>query len=126
MKGSVAMSLINQEDIGKTALYKDLDDDKYDLFMQLLSFENNDFLTVLNNVVDRNSLLMLLDTFAGESIKFPNRKSVIWVLEKVHIYTYLKERDFSQEAYRTISKMYDRSVYEIKKIVNVIEKNLLK
>lgn len=114
----------NQEDIGKTALFKDLSDDKYDLFLKLLSFENAEFLEVLNTMTDKNTVLKLLDVFAGEYIKFPNRKSVVWVLEKVCMYTYLKNRNFSDEAYYVVSKDYDRTVYEIKKIVNVIEKNL--
>lgn len=118
------MNLENLNDVGKTALYKDLDDEKYDLFVKLLSFDNSDFLDVLVKMVDRNTLLKLLDTFAGESIRFPNRKSVIWVLEKVSMYIYLKRRNFSEEAYRTVSKDYDRTVYEIKKIVNIINKNL--
>lgn len=114
----------NNEDIGKTALFKDLDDEKYNLFLQLLSFENAEFLKVFDSLTDRNTVLKLLDIFGGECIKFPNRKSVIWVLEKVNMYTYLKSRNFSQEAYYVVSKEYDRTVYEIKKIVNVIEKNL--
>lgn len=118
------MDLENQDDIGKTTLFKDLDDEKYELFLQLLSFENSEFLKVIDTMTDRNTLLKLLDVFAGEYIRFPNRKSVIWVLEKVNMYTYLKSRDFSDEAYYTVSKEYDRTVYEIKKIVNVIEKNL--
>lgn len=118
------MDLKEQEDVGKTALYKNLDDEKYELFMKLISFDNTEFLSIIDIMAGRNTLLMLLDTFAGESIKFPNRKSVIWALEKVHMYMYLKERNFSQEAYHTVSKMYDRSVYEIKKIVKVIDKNL--
>lgn len=119
------MDLENQDDIGKTTLFKDLDDEKYSLFLQLLSFENSEFLEVIDKMTDRNTLLKLLDVFAGEYIRFPNRKSVIWVLEKVNMYTYLRSRNFSDEAYYTVSKEYDRTVYEIKKIVNVIEKNLL-
>ena len=118
------MDFENQDDIGKTTLYKDLDDEKYDLFLKLLSFDNSEFLSIINQMTDRNTLLKLLDVFAGEYIRFPNRKSVIWVLEKVNMYTYLKSRNFSDEAYYTVSKEYDRTVYEIKKIVNVIEKNL--
>lgn len=118
------MNIENQEDIGKTALFKDLDDDKYDLFLKLLSFENSEFLNILDIMTDKNTLLKLLDVFAGEYIKFPNRKSVIWALDKVNMYTYLKQHDFSQEAYYVVSKEYNRTVYEIKKIVNVIEKNL--
>lgn len=115
---------MNQEDVGKTALYKNIDDERYDLFIKLLSFENSEFLEVLNNMTDKDTVLKLLDVFAGEYIKFPNRRSVIWVLEKVNIYTYLKKRNFSDEAYSVISKEVDRTVYEIKKIVSVIEKNL--
>ena len=114
----------NGEDIGKTALFKDMSDDKYELFLKLLSFENNEFIDIINKMTDKNTVLKLLDTFAGEYIKFPNRKSVIWVLEKVNMYLYLKARNFSDEAYYIVSKDYDRTVYEIKKIVNVIEKNL--
>ena len=116
----------NQDDIGKTALFKDLSDEKYELFLKLLSFENNEFLEVLSKMTDKNTLLKLLDVFSGEYIRFPNRKSVIWVLEKVNIYTYLKNKNFSDESYYTVSKEYDRTIYEIKKIVNVIEKNLNK
>lgn len=114
----------NGEDIGKTSLFKDLSNEKYELFLKLLSFENNEFIDIINKMTDKNTVLKLLDTFAGEYIKFPNRKSVIWVLEKVNMYMYLKSRNFSEDAYYIISKDYDRTVYEIKKIVNVIEKNL--
>ena len=118
------MDIENYDDIGKTSLYKDLSDEKYDLFLKLLSFENSEFLDVLNKMTDRNTVLQILDVFAGEYIKFPNRKSVLWVLQKVNMYTYLKQKDFSEDAYKFISKEYDRTVYEIKKIVKVIEKNL--
>lgn len=114
----------NQEDIGKTVLFKDLDEDKFELFLKFLSFEKSEFLNIIRVMTDNNTLLKLLDTFAGTSIRFPNRKSLIWVLEKVNIYTYLKNHNFSQDAYYTMSKEYDRTVYELKKIVNVIEKNL--
>lgn len=118
------MDIENYDDIGKTSLFKDLSDDKYDLFLKLLSFENSEFLDVLCKMTDRNTVLQILDVFAGEYIKFPNRKSVLWVLQKVNMYTYLKQKDFSEDAYKFISKEYDRTVYEIKKIVKVIEKNL--
>ena len=114
----------NSEDIGKTSLYKDLPDDKYKLFIRLLSIENNEFLSVINEMTNKNTVLKLLDTFAGESIRFPNRKSVIWVLDKVNIYIYLKKKDFSDEAYSYMSKEYNRTVYELKKIVRVIDKEL--
>lgn len=118
------MELENQDDIGKTVLFKDLDDEKFELFLKILSFENSEFLNVLNTMTDKNTLLKILDIFAGEYIKFPNRKSLIWVLEKVNMYTYIKKHNFAPEAYTTVSKEYDRTVYEIKKIVSVIEKNL--
>lgn len=118
------MDIENYDDIGKTSLFKDLSDEKYELFLKLLSFENNEFLEVIDKMTDRNTLLQLLDVFAGEYVKFPNRKSVIWVLQKVNMYTYLKQKNFSDDAYRFVSKEYDRTVYEIKKIVKVIEKNL--
>ena len=97
------MDIENYDDIGKTSLFKDLSDDKYDLFLKLLSFENSEFLDVLCKMTDRNTVLQILDVFAGE---------------------YLKQKDFSEDAYKFISKEYDRTVYEIKKIVKVIEKNL--
>ena len=115
---------MNLEDIGKTSLFKDLSDEQYELFLKLLSFENNEFLNVINSLTDKDTLLKLLDIFAGEYVRFPNRKSLIWVLTKVNMYTYLKERNFSHDAYYVVSKEYNKTIYEIKKIVNVIEKNL--
>lgn len=112
------------EDIGKTSLFKDISDEQYDLFLKLLSFENGDFLQAISSLTNKETVLKLLDIFSGEYIRFPNRKSLIWVLTKVSMYTYLKERNFSQDAYYVVSKEYDKTVYEIKKIVNVIEKNL--
>lgn len=116
----------DNNDLGKTVLFKDISSDKYKLFIDLLSFENNEFLKILDNAVDENTMLQLLDIFAGESIKFPTRKSIIWLLDKVNMYTYIKKHDFSDEAYYTMSKQYDRTVYEIKKIISVIQKNLNK
>ena len=54
----------NLNDVGKTVLYRDLDNDKYELFITLLSFENSEFLDVLYKMVDKNTLLKILDIFA--------------------------------------------------------------
>lgn len=115
---------MDSSDIGKTALYKNIDDEKYELFLKLLSFEKGEFLNVLDTLTNKEVVLKLLDIFAGESIKFPNRKAFIWVLEKVSMYMYLKEHNFTQDAYYVVSKEYDKTVYEVKKIVAVIDKNL--
>ena len=62
------MDIENQDDIGKTTLFKDLDDEKYSLFLQLLSFENSEFLDVIDKMTDRKIKRFIVPIIDGTKV----------------------------------------------------------
>lgn len=74
---------------------------------------------------DRN-FLSYMDVLEGLTIKIPPRQTLVKIINYTKIYSFLKARDFSEEAYEKASKLYKKRVVSLKRIVNKVEETLQK
>ena len=113
------------DEIGCLSLYKNLTEEQYKLFITLLGLEGNEVIKIIDSISENPKLtLQLMDVLAGERFMFPDRKRVFKVLEKVNIYTYVKSRGFSDEAYLSMAKETGKRAAQLKNMVEVIERNI--
>ena len=86
------------------------------------------FLRVLYNIVDDKTLILkILDAFEGQRIYFPDRKKIFKTMERVVIYNYIVNHNYSEESYSAMSKQFSKRVSQIRNIVdriNSIKKSL--
>lgn len=57
-------------------------------------------------------------------VKFPTRKKVYRILEKVRIYTYMKQNNESTEAVKYLAEKYNKRYTQIRDIVSKIDEIL--
>lgn len=110
------------EDVGSLVLFKNLTKEQQELFIKLVGDDYSSSIQVLYNILeDSNKTMMLIDLFAGQRVAFPDRKKLYKLLEKIKIYTYVKNHDFSYQSFVTMAKQYKRRTSQIKAIVNRVE-----
>lgn len=106
---------------GSLLLFRKATEEDIDLMLKLMSSEKYEFLTILRTVVLSDiDLVKLLDMMSGAKVTFPERRKVYKTLEKVFIYNYVKERDFSQQSYVAMAKQYGKRVTQVKAIVETM------
>jgi hypothetical protein len=108
-------------DVGSLIVFKDLKDNEVDLLIKLLSDENSYLFQVLFNVIGINDTLKLIDIFSDNKIIFPPRKRIYKLIEKIKIYEYIKSKNESEEAYKLLSKQYNKRISQLKSIVERID-----
>lgn len=112
-------------EIGQLAIYKDLTEEQKDLLLKLVSYDESYLIQVLYNVYQDNILVLeILDIFAGKFVKFPTRKKIYKILEKVRIYTYMKQNNNSESAVKYLSEKYNKRYTQIRDLVSKIDKVL--
>lgn len=110
------------EDVGSLIIFKNMTAEQQELFIRLIGDDYSSNIQVLYNIIeDKNKALMLIDLFAGKKLAFPDRKKLYRLLEKIKIYTYVKNHNFSKQSLVTMAKQYKRRTSQIKTIVNRIE-----
>lgn len=113
--------------IGCLVEFKDLDYNQRDLLIKLLSKEHSYIIQVLYNIVEDDALVLeLLDIFADKRIKFPSRKKVYKMLEKIKIYNYIKQHNYSETSINVIAKQYKKRPSQIRTLINRINESLNK
>lgn len=68
-----------------------------------------------------DKFLMYFDVLEGMNIKIPPRKTTIKNVGYIKIYTYLKHKGFTEEAYVKASKVFKKRVNSLYKIVEKVE-----
>lgn len=107
---------------GSLLSFRDLSDDQRDIFIKLLSDECSYQFQLLFNILDDNMLtLQLIDSFADTRLMFPTRKRMYRLLEKIQIYTYIKKKNYSNEAYKLMAKQYKKRIAQVRDIVDRID-----
>ena len=103
--------------VGSLSTFRNLSEEQKKLFIKLVSDDCSSVFQILFNVINDDLLtLELIDIFAGERIAFPNRKKLYKLLEKIQIYTFIKSKRDSPEAYQLLAKQYKRRISQIKAI----------
>ena len=64
-----------------------------------------------------DKLLEFLDLFQGETIKVPSKNELVSIANNSIIYNYLKERDFTEDAYSRASTLFKKRVTVLERIV---------
>ena len=114
-------SLYNE--CGSLMLFNKATNEDIDLLITLLCRGNNSYIELLRNIINDNmSLLKLFDCMSGQKVQFPDRKKIFKTLEKVFIYNYCKQRNFSETSYIAMSKQYGKRIPQTKAIVNTMQK----
>ncbi len=111
--------------VGKLLAFKNITEDQKNIFIKLVSNEYSYIFQVLFNIIDDDYLtLELLDILAGQKIQIPNRKKLYKLLMKIKIYTFIKQKNNSPEAYKLLAKQYNIRISQVKSAVNRIEQLL--
>lgn len=108
--------------VGNLLPFRNLTEEQRDLFIKLVSDDYSHVFQILFNVIEDDDVtLELIDILAGQRIQFPTRKKLYKLLEKIKIYTYIKNRGNSNESCQTLAKIYKKRVSQIKAVVNRID-----
>lgn len=116
----------NEEyEVGKLLAFRDMTEEQKNLFISLVSNEYSYVFQVLFNLMDDDYLtLELIDILAGQRFQIPSRKKLYKLLEKIRIYTYIKQKGGSPESYKLLAKQYNIRISQVKSAVNRIEQLL--
>lgn len=109
---------------GSLLLFRKATEEDIDLMLELMSSQKYEFIQILRMVMDDISLLKLLDMMSGAKIQFPERRKVYKTLEKVFIYRYTKEHNYSHQSFVVMAKMYNKRVTQVKAIVDTMRRNI--
>lgn len=100
---------------GSLVTFRKMTDEQYDIFIRQLSDSISFKLDILRNIISDDLLfLQILDFFAGQNISFPNRKQSFQYLDRTFMYTYVKKRGFTEEAYNSVSKHFGEKLAVVK------------
>ena len=112
--------------VGNLLKFKNISSRDVDLYLTLIT--HNDryrFLLPLRDIIDDDKkFLEILDLFARCSVWFPDRNRTYRCLEKAATYNYLKDRNFSPSAYKTVAKQIDRRITQTKSLMTTLEASM--
>lgn len=107
----------NDVKIGYVSLI-DLSDDEFELLLDYFEYKKAmPSIRYLASMLGKDNLLELLDLFAGELLKIPNRNETIKLLSNISLYNYLKQRDFSDDSIVRARGLYKRKTDQILSII---------
>lgn len=108
--------------VGSLLAFKDLTKEQKDIFIKLISDDYSYLFQVLFNIIeDDNLVLEIIDILAGQKIQFPTRKKLYKLLEKIKIYTFVKNKNYSQDSCKLLAKQYNKRISQIKSAVDRID-----
>ena len=111
------------DELGSLLLFSKAKQEDVDLLIQLLARGKYSYIDLLRELVASDvDLIKLLDVMAGLRVQFPDRRKVYKTLEKVFIYNYCKNRNFSEDSYKSMSKQYRKRVPQVKAIVATMQR----
>lgn len=119
------MNIKNNYEPGSLVLYRDITDEQMNIFLNQLSDSVSYKIDILRKILDDDKLLLIiLDVFSGESINIPNRKQLFQCLDRTFMYTYVKHRGFTEEAYIAVAKHFGEKLVLAKQKVLRVSKVL--
>ena len=112
----------NTKDVGNLLKFKNVSKEDIDLFLMLLYNNKYKLLLPLRDIIDDDQkFLEVVDLFAGYRLWFPERIKTYRYLERATTYNYLKERNFSPQAYKSIAKQIDKRVIQTRSLMETVE-----
>lgn len=115
---------VDDEDfsVGSLVTFSNITPEQREIFIKLLSDDFSYMFQVLFNVLEDDALVLeLVDIFADKRITFPPRKRIYKLLEKVRVYTYVKNRNYSEDSYVILAKQYKKRISQIKSMVKRVD-----
>lgn len=110
------------DETGSLLLFNKVEKRDIDLLLTLLCRGRYDYLMLLRDVVkDDVQLVKLFDVMAGTQIQFPERRKIYKTLEKVVIYNYCKDRDFSEDSIFIMAKQYQKRIPQVRAAINTMQ-----
>ena len=98
-------------------------EEENDILLQYLEKTyNTDVWTLIYNIFDEDAFLMLLDLLSGKTIKVPKRVEIQKIGSYIKIYAYLQRSNFEEASYRNASKIFNKRVNALKRIVTKIDR----
>lgn len=94
-----------------------LTDPEFENFLNLLREVKQTTLFDFLYYILKEETLLVLDTFAEQSIKLPSREETMKLLDYARIYTYCKAHESDPEVYRKASKKFQRRTQSIQRIL---------
>ena len=89
--------------------------EKEELINYMVVTKGTQYLDFLEKVLG-NDFLLFLDVFSGEVLKVPSREEVLKAVTTVKIYTYCRDRGFTEEAFEKASRVFDKRKVSVKRI----------
>jgi hypothetical protein len=100
----------------------DLSDKEFETLLDYFEFKKKcPAVRYFASLIGKEAFLEMLDLFSSDAIKFPNRGETIKILNYVSIYHYLKERNFTEDAYQRAKSLYKRKIESLHFIVDTME-----
>lgn len=108
---------------GSLLLFREATSEDIDLLLKMISSDKYAFIALMRRVINNDrTLLKMLDVLSGYKVTFPERRKIYKTLEKIFIYQYVKNHDYSHNAYVLISKQYNKRVTQVKSIVETMDR----
>lgn len=102
--------------------FRNLTQEQKDIFLRLVTDECSYAFQVLYNIIQDDEIVMeIIDIFADKSIRFPSRKKMFTLLEKIQIYTQIKGKNFSDEQMTILARQMSKRKSQIKTTVDRID-----
>lgn len=97
----------NKFEAGCLVLYKSINEEQMNILLEQLADSISYKLDIVRKILNDDKLfLMFLDILAGETINIPNRKQIFQCLDRTFMYTYVKKRGFTEEAFAAVAKHF--------------------
>lgn len=110
--------------LGSLLLFRNATKEDIDLMLNLISSDKYEFISILRTQIDDVTLIKILDMLSGIKVQFPERRKIYNTLERIFMYNYVKSRDFTQEAYSSCAKQFNRRTAQVKAIIENMIKNI--
>ena len=102
---------------GVLSSYLDVSDEKFDLFLKLLSESDDVSYTFLYELVGgKHYFLRFIDILAGRNIKIPNHVNLLTMLNKIDVWLYLRQGPVVVATLKEASTRYRCSVKKALKV----------
>ena len=79
------------------------------------------FLDYLYSIIGPDKILLYLETLEDLTVKIPPKKTIAKIVFYVKVYNYVKSRGFTEEAYKNASRIFDKRVFNLKRVVNKVQ-----
>lgn len=112
---------LGQRHPGEVSLVELSRDEINDLIDYMTVSNHGTYLDLLYSIIGPDKILLYLETLENLTVRIPPKKTIVKILFYIRVYNYLKKRDFSEEAYKSASKIYRKRVFDLKRVVNKVQ-----